>query len=182
MSISKTDFIRGLQCEKMLWLDAHKPEEKIIPSGIPVKDIFFSKVNMCVHLGRIENILQEDPMTTLIKVKDISKSDELSKIVEQYDGLKLRFWSGRWTEISEIYFEKINKGDALRKIANYYNIPAERIISFGDANNDIELIQVGKYGFAMKNGEVELKQYASKITEFTNDEDGVIKEIQKIIK
>ena len=145
-------------------------------------DIFFSKVNMCVHLGRIENILDEDPMTTLIKVKDISKSDELSKIVEQYDGLKLRFWSGRWTEISEIYFEKINKGDALRKIANYYNIPTERIISFGDANNDIELIQVGKYGFAMKNGEVELKQYASKITEFTNDEDGVIKEIQKIIK
>ena len=80
------------------------------------------------------------------------------------------------------YFEKINKGDALRKIANYYNIPTDRIISFGDANNDIELIQVGKYGFAMKNGEDELKQYASKITEFTNDEDGVIREIQKIIK
>ena len=31
MPISKTDFIRGLQCEKMLWLDAHAPEHKIIP-------------------------------------------------------------------------------------------------------------------------------------------------------
>lgn len=31
MSISKTDFMRGMQCEKMLWLDAHKPEQKKIP-------------------------------------------------------------------------------------------------------------------------------------------------------
>ena len=30
-TISKTDFMRGLQCPKMLWLDAHKPEHKVIP-------------------------------------------------------------------------------------------------------------------------------------------------------
>ena len=34
MPVSKTDFIRGLQCEKMLWLDAHAPEHKIIPPEI----------------------------------------------------------------------------------------------------------------------------------------------------
>lgn len=34
MPISKTDFVRGLQCEKMLWLDAHAPEEKIIPPEV----------------------------------------------------------------------------------------------------------------------------------------------------
>ena len=32
MSISKTDFMRGLQCPKMLWLDAHKQEMKKIPA------------------------------------------------------------------------------------------------------------------------------------------------------
>ena len=31
MSISKTDFMRGMQCPKMLWLDAHRSELKIIP-------------------------------------------------------------------------------------------------------------------------------------------------------
>lgn len=31
MSISKTDFMRGMQCPKMLWLDAHRPELKVIP-------------------------------------------------------------------------------------------------------------------------------------------------------
>ena len=37
MPISKSDFIRALQCEKMLWLDSHKPEEKIIPPNIQAR-------------------------------------------------------------------------------------------------------------------------------------------------
>ena len=37
MPISKTDFIRGLQCEKMLWLDAHAPEHKVIPPEVQAK-------------------------------------------------------------------------------------------------------------------------------------------------
>ncbi len=37
MPISKTDFIRALQCEKMLWLDAHAPEYKIIPPEVQAK-------------------------------------------------------------------------------------------------------------------------------------------------
>ena len=37
MPISKTDFVRALQCPKMLWLDAHKPQFKIIPPEIQEK-------------------------------------------------------------------------------------------------------------------------------------------------
>ena len=37
MPISKTDFIRGLQCKKMLWLDAHCPENRIIPPEVQEK-------------------------------------------------------------------------------------------------------------------------------------------------
>ena len=37
MPISKTDFVRALQCPKMLWLDSHHPEEKIIPPEIQAK-------------------------------------------------------------------------------------------------------------------------------------------------
>ena len=31
MAITKTDFMRGMQCPKMLWLDKHKPQFKVIP-------------------------------------------------------------------------------------------------------------------------------------------------------
>ena len=34
MGITKTDFIRGMQCPKMLWLDYHKPEQKEIPPEV----------------------------------------------------------------------------------------------------------------------------------------------------
>ena len=37
MPVSKTDFIRGLQCEKMLWLDSHAPELKIIPPDVQAR-------------------------------------------------------------------------------------------------------------------------------------------------
>lgn len=37
MPISKTDFVRGLQCEKMLWLDAHAPQLKIIPPEVQAR-------------------------------------------------------------------------------------------------------------------------------------------------
>ncbi len=31
MGITKTDFMRGIQCRKMLWLDKHKPQMRVIP-------------------------------------------------------------------------------------------------------------------------------------------------------
>ena len=37
MGITKTDFMRGMQCPKMLWLDKHKPSERVIPPEIQIK-------------------------------------------------------------------------------------------------------------------------------------------------
>jgi len=37
MGVTKTDFVRGLQCPKMLWLDSHKPAEKLIPAEVQVR-------------------------------------------------------------------------------------------------------------------------------------------------
>ena len=34
MAITKTDFMRGMQCPKMLWLDKHKPGLRVIEPEI----------------------------------------------------------------------------------------------------------------------------------------------------
>ena len=34
MAITKTGFMRGMQCPKMIWLDRHKPQFKIIPPEV----------------------------------------------------------------------------------------------------------------------------------------------------
>ena len=37
MGITKTDFMRGMQCRKMLWLDKHKPQLKVIPPEVQAR-------------------------------------------------------------------------------------------------------------------------------------------------
>ena len=34
MGLTKTDFMRGIQCPKMLWLDKHKPGLRVIPPEV----------------------------------------------------------------------------------------------------------------------------------------------------
>jgi hypothetical protein len=37
MGVTKTDYVRGMQCPKMLWLDKHKKEERVIPDDTQEK-------------------------------------------------------------------------------------------------------------------------------------------------
>ena len=37
MAITKTDFMRGMQCRKMLWLDKHKPSLRVIPQQVQAR-------------------------------------------------------------------------------------------------------------------------------------------------
>ncbi len=37
MGITKTDFMRGMQCPKMLWLDKHKPSLRVIPPEVQAR-------------------------------------------------------------------------------------------------------------------------------------------------
>ena len=37
MAITKTDFMRGMQCRKMLWLDRHKPSLRVIPPEVQAR-------------------------------------------------------------------------------------------------------------------------------------------------
>lgn len=145
-------------------------------------DIFFTKKEMNVHLGLIEDNLNEDTMTMLIKVKDQKYNPLVKNVVESHPNFKLRFWSGKWYEISEIYYDNVNKGQALQRIADYYHISKENIIAFGDANNDVELLEYAGIGVAMKNAEDELKEIADIITLDDNNNDGIKKTLETIIK
>lgn len=53
------------------------------------------------------------------------------------------------------------------------NIPRERIIAFGDEDNDLEMIDYAGIGVAMSNGIAQLKNIANEITASSNNEDGI---------
>ncbi|MGV2516493.1 UNVERIFIED_CONTAM: Cof-type HAD-IIB family hydrolase, partial [Bacillus subtilis] len=65
-----------------------------------------------------------------------------------------------------------NKAVGLQKISEYYDVPRERIIAFGDEDNELEMLEFAGCGVAMGNGIDEFKQIANRRTA-TNEEDGV---------
>lgn len=87
--------------------------------------------------------------------------------------------SGIMVEINTMFADK---SMGLNYLASYYGIPKDRILSFGDGDNDMRMLAEAKYGFAMKNGKDTAKLSARHITKFTNNEDGVIWEIDYFMR
>lgn len=87
--------------------------------------------------------------------------------------------SGIMVEINTMFADK---SMGLNYLASYYGIPKDRILSFGDGDNDMRMLAEAKYGFAMKNGKDTAKLSARHITKFTNNEDGVVWEIDYFMR
>lgn len=84
-----------------------------------------------------------------------------------------------WLDISN---ENCNKGEALKRILNKYNIKKDECIVFGDHLNDESLFKNAGTSYAMKNAHPKLKEIANKICEYTNDEEGVYHQLVYILK
>ena len=72
----------------------------------------------------------------------------------------------------EIVKSGLNKAVGIQKVANYLNIPKDRIVAFGDEDNDLEMIDYAGTGVAMGNAISPLKTIANAIT-LSNEEDGI---------
>ncbi len=66
---------------------------------------------------------------------------------------------GRPFHIVEIVRKGLNKAVGISLVAKDLNIPRERIIAFGDEDNDLEMIDYAGIGVAMSNGIDDLKNY-----------------------
>ncbi|MBP3853152.1 MAG: HAD family phosphatase [Erysipelotrichaceae bacterium] len=68
---------------------------------------------------------------------------------------------------------RVNKGFGIKKLAKHYGTTLEHILVFGDAPNDLEMLEKAGVGVCMKNGSEECKKIADITTERTNDQSGV---------
>lgn len=71
---------------------------------------------------------------------------------------------------------------ALKKYAITKNIKANEIVTIGDDNNDIEMLQNSGLGIAMINGTNESKKAAFRISKCDNNNSGVYYELSEIFK
>lgn len=74
-----------------------------------------------------------------------------------------------------------NKGIAVRKIQQDFNIGFDETLVFGDYLNDIEMMGTAKYSYAMKNAHPEIRKVSALVTEFDNNNFGVTKTIRGLL-
>ena len=81
----------------------------------------------------------------------------------------------------EINDSRAHKGAALLALADHLGLERKDTFAFGDGLNDLTMLREAGIGFAMENGEPEVKAMADRIT-CSCDEDGVARGIEHILE
>ncbi|MGB6152229.1 MAG: HAD family hydrolase, partial [Pricia sp.] len=82
--------------------------------------------------------------------------------------LQVKVSGQNWVDVSS---PNANKGYALQKVQELYGISPEETMVFGDYNNDLEMLAMADFSFAMENAHPNVKK-AAKFSTSTNDDFG----------
>jgi len=92
--------------------------------------------------------------------------------------------SGKETEgryFADLNIRGTSKGNAINELYRLFDLKKSDSICFGDSKNDLSMFESSGIKVAMKNGTEEIKNNADYITEFSNDENGVIEFLKKFL-
>lgn len=92
--------------------------------------------------------------------------------------MKIKVSGQNWLDISHI---NANKGFALEKLQRDLGITKAETMVFGDYNNDLEMLELADFSFAMENAHPNVKKVANYSTK-NNDERGVEIILEELLK
>ncbi|MBR1752706.1 MAG: HAD family hydrolase [Ruminococcus sp.] len=120
--------------------------------------------------GEIYYLSFIDSPKRLLPLYDIFKS--MCRCLYQRD----TYEDYQWLELMP---EGATKANAVKAVAQM--LGCERIVSFGDGINDIDMFKISDLSLAVANGEPEAKNTADQVIA-SNDEDGVAKWLEKVMR
>jgi len=134
------------------------------------------------------NIVTSNNIKEVIKDKDILKvivieeknKDILNKIKEDLKNISNIEICSSWHNNIEIMNKGVNKGHAVKRLAEFLGVDQKHVITFGDNYNDLSMIEFAGMGVAMGNAENLVKEKANYITD-KNTENGVAKALNKLL-
>lgn len=91
--------------------------------------------------------------------------------------LKVKVSGQNWVDISS---PNANKGFALEKLQTMYGITPEETMVFGDYNNDLEMLALADFSFAMENAHPNVLE-AANYTTTSNDDFGVERVLERLL-
>ena len=169
-------FNGGLTTEQALEVLSAVESTGLSPIGYGENEIFYPKKDAYIGYyeqnvgikGRIVNMEEElKKQGSAAKICFLGDNELVNKTVaimnEKFKDKKIKFNSGAQCLLEAINSE-CGKGQAVRYIANYYNIPLDQIITVGDSTNDIDLVKGPWHGVAVGDGREELKAVAKEVT------------------
>ena len=128
----------------------------------------------------VDDLTAVDTEILKIAVYHFESSEQfIYPAVKHLEGdLKVKVSGANWVDISS---PNANKGYALDLIQKKYNITPEETMVFGDYNNDLEMLALAEYSFAMENAHPNVKKVANYLTA-SNDNLGVERVLEKLLK
>lgn len=132
---------------------------------------FYERVEVVEDLLEIA---KKDVICKLAIFNERSAEEEIYPLLKAYEDQFMLAVSGNfWMDIMK---KGINKGTAITKIQQLYQIKPQECMAFGDYLNDYEMMQVCEYSYAMANAHPKLKEIC-KYEAKSNDENGVVEEL-----
>lgn len=128
--------------------------------------------------------LQTDVNAILIHAENALHQSQIQHFVtDRYgaDRVNVKTWGGE-SPVPEVAPAGVSKDTGLDVLRKAYDIKRDDIYAFGDEMNDFEMIGYATHGVVMKNGNPELKAIADDMTDYTNEEDGLARYLEKLLK
>ncbi|WP_226670125.1 Cof-type HAD-IIB family hydrolase [Metabacillus litoralis] len=177
---SKGIFVASTWSERMLVFLEQNPD---IASGLTEKEYKFmteqpKETETIKHFTTIDEVLtNEDVTIQKFFVPTLSGKDELTATLKQIENIAITT-SGPYN--IEIMDTNGHKGNGVKVMAEYFNIPIEHTVAIGDNFNDVPMLEVAGLSIAMGNGDPTVKKMADVVT-LTNNENGVAHAIKKYV-
>lgn len=135
--------------------------------------------NIDINIINMSEIKNDD---IIIKVMMIDEPEILGSVIEK---LPKEVYEKYTVVRSTPYFleflnKNANKGVGVELLAKHLGVKQEEIITLGDADNDLHMIEYAGLGIAMGNAFDSVKKIANYITD-TNENHGVAKAIEKFV-
>ncbi|MCY3036043.1 MULTISPECIES: Cof-type HAD-IIB family hydrolase [Aerococcus] len=128
----------------------------------------------------------KDPQTLLEEGIGINKfllidqPDQISRLEDYLNSVNFKhcdFYLSKDNYL-EVTAKGVSKENALREIAEVYQVPLENCLAIGDNFNDIPMLQLAGLGIAMANAPQEVQAAADYLTS-SNDDHGVSQALRK---
>ena len=109
--------------------------------------------------------------------EDPERLHALGRRLETLPGLEI---TSSWADNYELMPRGVSKGRAVQELAEQMGIGPDQVMTLGDFDNDLSMIEYAGFGTAMGNASPRVKAAAKYVT-LTNDEDGVAAAIRKFV-